>query len=91
MPTPGGPKTRVTEPGTKPPPRTRSTSTTPVGIGWAPPPSTWRSETANAPDPPDDPDDPDRRGPEVVNVFHCPQCGQRPTHWGATPSQAVQR
>ena len=28
---------------------------------------------------------------DAINVFHCPQCGQRPTHWGATPSQAVQR
>ena len=40
FPTPGGPKTKVTEPGTKPPPSTRSTSTTPVGMACAPPPST---------------------------------------------------
>ena len=28
---------------------------------------------------------------DAIRVFHWPQCGQRPTHWGATPSQAVQR
>ena len=77
-------------PATNPPPRTRSTSTTPVAIGRASPPSTWRSETATAAS------DPRARaagvrGAAVVSVFHCPQWGQRPTHWGATPSQAVQR
>jgi hypothetical protein len=73
LPTPGGPKTRVTEPETNPPPRTRSTSTTPVDIGWASAPSTWRSETAIADPGPEEDRDPDDRGAEVVKVFHCPQ------------------
>ena len=85
LPTPGGPKTRVTEPETKPPASTRSTSAMPVGIGRASRPSTWRRETAPAPGGETAP------GRVADRVFHRPQCGQRPTHRAATPSHSVHR
>ena len=85
LPTPGGPKTRVTEPETKPPASTRSTSAMPVAIGRASLPSTWRRETAPAPGGETAP------GRVADRVFHRPQCGQRPTHRGATPSHSMHR
>ncbi len=52
LPMPGGPKRSVTDPPTTPPPRTRSSSLTPVGKGWAASLETSRSATAAATTPP---------------------------------------
>ena len=89
MPTPGGPKTSVTAPATKPPPITRSTSSIPVAMGSASPPTIWQRGTASGP-------------PAmavvvavvaevvVVNVFHSAQFGHRPAHCKAVQPQVVQ-
>ena len=94
LPTPGSPYTSVTDPGSRPPARTRSTSPIPVGRGRPPststePSGTGRSPTAVA----------DRRpGPgrsarvgSSTKLFHAPHSGHRPTQRGATASQSVQR
>ncbi len=85
LPMPGGPKSSVTEPATTPPPRTRSSSPTPVGRGRAPSVDTSRSGTgaacraARAPG----------RVVAGANVFHSPQLGQRPTHRSEVAAQAA--
>ena len=89
LPTPGGPKTSVTAPATKPPPITRSTSSIPVAMGSASPPTIWQRGTASGP-------------PAAafvaeavavavaVNVFHSAQFGHRPAHCKAVQPQVVQ-
>src|SRR5439155_27273506 len=91
FPTPGSPESRLTEPATNPPPRTRSSSPTPVGRR----PSTAgpTSDTGTA------------VGAEFgaarrtgvardstssIIVFHSPQPGQRPTQRGAVVPHSVQ-
>ena len=78
---PGGPNSRVTEPPTTPPPMTRSSSLTPVGMGHAPVVETSARGTAPARNAPATPT---RRGTRsdvgtAANVFHSPHAGQRPT------------
>ncbi len=88
---PGGPNNKVTEPATTPPPRTRSSSLTPVGSGRAPTVEMSASATAEAPAA----TAPARVAPagtdEGPNVFQAPQLGQRPTQRSEVASQAVQR
>ncbi len=79
---PGGPNSKVTEPPTTPPPMTRSSSLTPVGMGRAAVAETPASETA--PSPRSAPTTPARRetrpcAGSAASVFHSPQAGQRPT------------
>src|SRR5579859_260140 len=85
---PGSPPSSVTEPGTRPPDSTRSTSSKPVGRGATSPMST----------------SPMRQGVEVrlvvsagdgedmtsSSVFQLLQTGQRPTHLGHEDAQALQ-
>ena len=88
LPMPGGPNNRVTEPATTPPPMTRSSSLTPVGVGAADVADTSASETASSPRTtaprPLPVGPPWRRAHTLVataaSVFHSPQAGQRPTH-----------
>ena len=91
LPMPGGPNNKVTEPATTPPPRTRSSSLTPVGSGCAPAVEMSASATAEAPAA----TAPARAAPagtdDGPNVFHSPQLGQRPTQRSEVASQAVQR
>src|SRR4051794_26214793 len=85
LPTPGSPASSTTAPGTSPPPRTRSSSPTPVGralagaalivaIGRAG--SLGSRELTTLPE---------TRGPPIVHSTtepHSPHSGQRPSHFG---------
>ena len=88
LPMPGSPPSSTSDPGTRPPPRTRSSSTIPVvmrsGVssvssssrvtaGTAPS-ALWRAAGAAS----------------SATVPHSPQVGQRPTHRGACAPQAPQ-
>ena len=77
---PGGPKTSVTDPPTTPPPRTRSSSLTPVDRGRAASLDTSRSATADVTTAPAAPA-PGRvtRTGAGPNVFHSAHCAHRPT------------
>ena len=87
LPMPGGPNSRVTEPATTPPPRTRSSSPTPVASGAC----ALRRDvgqghgrlgaTRRAPG----------RTGAGPKVFHSPQVGQRPTQRSEVAPHAVQR
>ena len=92
LPMPGSPPRRVTEPGTSPPDRTRSNSSTPVGTAAASDTSTEDSGTGM----------PDRSssstartsGPRAASstrVFHSPQVGQRPAQRAVVEPQSMQR
>ena len=95
LPTPGSPPSRVTDPGTSPPPRARSASAIPVGaaadssaasadMGRASPTSNPAGGTAPAPPP-----GPDRTTGTSTRAFQSPQVPHRPTQlgWGA-PQEA---
>jgi hypothetical protein len=85
FPIPGSPATRTREPGTTPPPSTRANSpmgsgqrvtsaaaTAGSGTGWAPGfPARPTARTVGA-------------GDISTRVFHSPQSGQRPIHFGCT-------
>lgn len=87
MPTPGSPARSVTEPGTSPPPSTRSSSLTPVGKCLVTPGSMVVIGTAGE-------DGATARRVELpfsavsaatsLTVPQVPQSGQRPTHLGMT-------
>ena len=81
LPMPGGPNSRVTEPPTTPPPMTRSSSLTPVGIGRAAVGRDFGEGDGAVPRA-------RPRGPAgaartdvgtAASVFHSPHAGQRPT------------
>ena len=89
LPIPGGPKSKVTEPATTPPPMTRSSSLTPVGSGCVP--SVETSASANAGGPGDRLDRLCRNGPGAgPSVFHSPQAGHRPAQRSEVASQVAQ-
>ena len=92
LPMPGSPPTRVTEPGTRPPLSTRSTSREPVERG--PPLGRRRPRRSARPDRPS-PRAHDRRrrrpSSSSTRVFHSPHDGQRPTHLGLGPPHSWQR
>ncbi len=71
---PGGPKSRVTEPATTPPPMTRSSSPTPVGSGCMASVETSASANAGGPCGRLDWALPERAG-AGPSVFHSPQAG----------------
>src|SRR5690606_38429046 len=90
LPTPGSPPTRTTDPGTSPPPSTRSNSPTPVGNRASSVGSTWLSRTGSGAGCPAA----DRRpgawpprgeaGAACTSrmLFQDPHEGQRPSHRG---------
>src|SRR6266566_9069974 len=92
LPIPGSPPTSVTEPGTIPPPRTKSNSARPVrqrssGVclrsvrrigGWAVG-ETLTAEPLNRPT------------ASSMRLFHAPQLSQRPPHFGWSAPHSVQR
>src|SRR5690606_9916791 len=85
LPTPGSPPTSVTEPGTIPPPSTRSSSANPVGCGLAASMSTSPIGTA-APERATGAD----RAPtcSASSVFHAPQPEHCPAHFGCALPQS---
>src|SRR6266487_2515530 len=95
FPMPGSPPTSTTEPGTMPPPSTKSNSRRPVchRSRRGPPPRADR-RTGGLPDgetrflsgrPLD------RPTASSTSVFHAPQESQRPAHFGCSAPQSVQR
>ena len=89
LPMPGSPPSSVTEPGTRPPPSTRSSSGTPVGRPAAAIGSTSASgiTTPAAAVEPSATDD----GRSSTRDDHAPHSVQRPSHFGAWASHSVQR
>ncbi len=90
LPTPGSPPTSTSDPGTMPPPRTRSSSPIPVGIRSASSAETSASATTSRGCAGALP-----RGEESVVrssriVPHASQAGQRPSHFDSVSPQAVQ-
>ena len=94
LPIPGDPPRRTSEPGTSPPPSTRSSSATPVCRRLAAGALTSRSGTGSPAPPPPVPAVGARARPRrapppcgrgvSTRVFHSPQPGQRPVQAGAT-------
>src|SRR6266508_1881880 len=93
FPMPGSPPTSTTDPGTMPPPRTKSNSRRPVCHRSNPAAPTADNRTGGLPD---------RAGarsarPPVrpiassTKVFHAPHASQRPPHLGWSAPQSVQR
>src|SRR5438132_9773527 len=95
---PGSPPTRTTDPGTMPPPRTKSNSASPVRQRTTPIPSTadrrmggWadRLSIRRSAEPPI------RRvvrpTASSTSVFHSPHASQRPAHFGCSAPHSVQR
>src|ERR1041384_5136409 len=94
FPIPGSPPTSTTDPGTMPPPSTKSNSRSPVCHRWTAPPCTADRRTGGLPDgaarvlsarPPV------RPTASSTSVFHAPQESQRPAHFGCSAPQSVQR
>ena len=96
LPMPGSPPSNVTEPGTKPPPRTRSSSPMPVGtgslslgltspIGVASPGGTSARPAARVTN--------DSSGPSTSSTreFHAPHARHLPDHFGNEPPHSVHR
>src|SRR6266581_6347317 len=92
LPMPGSPPTSVTEPGTMPPPRTKSNSARPVfqramadclrsvrRIGGWPVGAPLTAEPLNRPT------------ASSTSEFHAPQLSQRPPHFGWSAPHSVQR
>ena len=92
LPMPGSPPSRVTEPGTRPPPSTRSSSGMPVGCGWANCASTSPMGTARPPTAAE-PHARRRRRPLDVfhQLFHASHEPHRPAHFGVAVPHSVQR
>src|SRR5256885_3279359 len=91
---PGSPPTSTTDPGTMPPPSTKSNSRRPVCQRVNVPPPTVDRRTGGLPDgtacflsarPPA------RPTASSTSVFHAPQESQRPAHFGCSAPQSVQR
>src|SRR5712692_4683390 len=94
FPMPGSPPTSTTDPGTIPPPRTKSNSASPVRHRSKPPPSTADRRTGGLPDGggvllPARP--PVRPTASSTKVFHSPHASQRPAHFGCSAPHSVQR
>src|SRR2546422_1098458 len=90
---PGSPPTNTTDPGTIPPPSTKSNSRRPVCHRSNPTVPTADSRTGGLPD-----GDGPRSGRLSVrptasstSVFHAPHASQRPPHLGCSAPQSVQR
>ena len=88
LPMPGSPPTKVTEPGTTPPPNTRSSSSIPVGSGR---PTCGSISPINVGD-----DDAGAitgasfgRATSSTKVFHWPQDEHCPAHFGCDAPQSV--
>ncbi len=92
LPMPGSPASRVTDPGTRPPPSTRSSSampvlrwvassatTSPMGTGGCPGPAVVAARAARV------------RSSSSTSVPHASHVGQRPSHCGVEPPHSVQR
>src|SRR5258708_4701055 len=97
FPIPGSPPTSVTEPGTMPPPSTKSNSASPVRQRSAPPALTSARRTGGGPA-----GRPARErrcarpgawrpSGSSARVFHAPHASQRPAHFGCSAPQSVQR
>ena len=106
FPIPGSPPMSTIEPGTMPPPSTKSNSSIPVFHRSASEPSTVRSFGVSAMVPPSPKEvwPPIRRAAPMpfavvalgvaissVSVLHSPQASQRPAHFGYSAPQLVQR
>src|SRR6266545_1292706 len=93
FPIPGSPPTSVTDPGTMPPPRTKSNSASPVFQRSMLSDGTWESWTGLGPG------DPFRRSifptfrpiDSSTKVFHAPHASHLPAHFGCSAPQSVQR
>src|SRR5438270_8970591 len=81
LPTPGSPATRMTAPGTRPPPSTRSSSPTPLGLARAASTSTSAIGRAGALTGPAETVR-SLAAPTSSMVPHAWHSGQRPTHLG---------
>jgi hypothetical protein len=86
LPIPGDPPMSTSDPGTIPPPRTRSSSAMPVPIRATCSASTSRNGVGRTALADALPPGPPPRGAETLrsstSVFHSPQPGQRPCHFG---------
>ena len=101
LPMPGSPATRVTEPGTRPPASTRSSSSSPVGLLRPATRSThetgWGPGRAPAPRPPPSPVPGAGTGTRggsrssSTRAFHALHVGQRPDQRGASAPHSAQR
>src|SRR5438105_5291873 len=92
LPIPGSPPTRTTEPGTIPPPRTKSNSARPVfqrpmadGFRSVRRIGGWPVGTPPTAEPPD------RRTASSTSAFHAPQASHLPPHLGWSAPHSVQR
>src|SRR5437016_1833296 len=93
FPIPGSPPTRTTDPGTTPPPSTKSNSGNPVSQRSRPPPDTaerrvggWADGTIRRPALP-----PNRPTGSSTSVFHAPHASHRPAHFGWSAPHSLQR
>src|SRR5438309_2797862 len=94
LPMPGSPPTRTTEPGTIPPPRTKSNSGNPVRQRSAAPTPMSDRRTGGRADGSGGPltaRPPDRPIGSSLSVFHAPQASQRPAHLGCSAPHSAQR
>src|SRR6266705_2585203 len=94
FPIPGSPPTRTTDPGTTPPPSTKSNSARPVRHRPTPPPSTADRRTGGLPV--RSPDRPTARPPgrpvgSSTRVFQAPHASQRPPHLGCSAPHSLHR
>ncbi|CAB4535794.1 unannotated protein [freshwater metagenome] len=90
LPTPGSPANKIAAPGTKPPPRTRSSSETPVGRAWAADRSTSPIGVALAVTFPATSDN--FLGAAISSTTpHAWHSPQRPTHFWDVQPHSVQR
>src|SRR5438045_3990325 len=92
LPIPGSPPTRTTDPGTMPPPRTKSNSARPVfqrsradGFRSVRRIGGWPVETPLTAEPPD------RPTASSTSAFHAPQASHLPPHLGWSAPHSVQR
>src|SRR6266545_3285711 len=92
FPIPGSPPTRVTEPGTMPPPRTKSNSSRPVFQRSTPPVGrleSWTGAVLVTIRPSDRPTF--RPTTSSTRVFQAPHASHLPAHFGCSAPQSVQR
>src|SRR6266568_174834 len=94
FPMPGSPPTRVTEPGTIPPPSTKSNSARPVFQRSTSTPPRAHRRMGGRPDAAESlltARPPDRPTASSASVFHAPHASHRPAHFGCSAPQSVQR
>src|SRR6266545_2196900 len=106
LPIPGSPPTRTIDPGTMPPPRTKSNSARPVfhrgsaapttlpslrGVATCPPSPRERAPANLRAAPLPPPGDGVRATGSSTSVFHSPQTSHLPAHRGWSAPQLVQR